>query len=116
MDVMENFIFGLQNIAYNISNTIFAIMRQHLVWGFAIGFGISTMVHLFLMTENPRHIPTILFHKQAKSFSQLAPRDANGSFQISYTQFQAEYNKTKTLFYLTLCAFLGVVIIALLRY
>lgn len=112
----NNFIFGLKAIALSIKFTILALIHHPMMWGFAIGFGASTLIHAFIISDNPRQIPMILRKPAPDSFKRLAPRLADGTYCIPYTQFQREYNRVRIVFYSTFLTFLGVIAIALVRY
>lgn len=113
---MDNFIFGLQSIAFTMRQTILALIQNQIVWGFAIGFAGSTIIHLLVSTEQPRHIPHILTKGASSAFNKVAQRDNSGMFLTSYTKFEQEYHRTRALIYTVILAFLGVMTIALIRY
>ncbi|MBU1167126.1 hypothetical protein KKC60_01815 [Patescibacteria group bacterium] len=113
---MDNFIFSLQNIAYNINITISALLRHQLIWGFALGFAASTLIHLFVITSNPRMLPTLITKKPAESFASLSTRNKKGTYDVPYSAFKREYDRVRIVLYSVLLAFLVVVIIALVRY
>lgn len=113
---MDNFIYGLQNIAHYINYNIILLFRHQLVWGFLFGFIVSTTIHLFIFFENPRHLPKILTKSAASSFHAIAPKNEKGTYLIPYSKFKREYHRIQIMFYLTVLAFLLVVVVALLRY
>lgn len=113
---MENIIFALQNVAINIQNTISVLLSRELVWGFAIGFLASTMIHLLIVSENPRLIPHILTKSKHKSFKHLSEKDKKGAYKWAYTTFQQEYDRVKMTFYAALLAFFLFATLALARY
>lgn len=112
---MDNFLFGLQALASTIHITIIALINHPLVWGFGIGFLISTVIHMLIITDVPHAIPFMVVSGPAESFLKIAPRDAKGAFQLSYTAFEKEHLRVRIAFYLALVAFLFVVGISLLR-
>lgn len=115
--VMDNLIYGLQSIGINAFRSVVAIIQHPVVWGFALGFGASTIVHLVISSENPSQLPQIALHKDtAQAFTKVAPRDARGNYMLSYTKFEEEFHRTRALLYTVILAFLGVTIIAMLRY
>lgn len=113
---MDNFIASLQSVAYAIKVTSLGIVRHDATWGFVTGFSTATGLYAFITSENPRNLPAILTKDPQTSFSQLAPRETGGTFEVSYTSFQREYNRVRIVFYLALFAFLILIAIALLRY
>jgi hypothetical protein len=113
---MENFIFGLQNSAYAIHHTILIIVRHQVVWGVALGIGIATLIHLLVSVEDPRHLPHMLTRSASASFDKLAPRNPDGTYQMSYSHFEHEYNRLRFVFYSAVLVFLIIVCISLLRY
>ena len=113
---MENFVFGLQALASDIKITTLALLRHQMMWGFGVGFVASTMVHAFVVTDNPRQIPAMLTRDTRDSFISVMPQAPDGTYQVSYTAFQRDYNRVRIIFYSLLLAFLAVVGIALLRY
>ncbi|MBI5654560.1 hypothetical protein HZC53_02845 [Candidatus Uhrbacteria bacterium] len=113
---MDNFLATIQSIAYAIKVTSLGIIRHQASWGFITGFSTATGLYAFITSENPRNLPAILTKDPQTSFSQLAPRAEGGTFQVSYTAFQREYNRVRLVFYLALFAFLILIAIAMLRY
>jgi len=111
-----NFIFSLQNIAANISNSSSLLIRNQLFLGFLLGYGIATVMYLFLVTENPRHVPTMILNSKSDSFQKISSRDGNGKFLLSYTTFEKDFNRLRIVIYSLLTIFLVIVAIALLFY
>mgnify|MGYP001579194709 CR=1 FL=1 len=114
--MLENFAFGIKALAYSIAFTVYAFLHHPVLWGFAIGFGASTLIHAFIVSDNPRAIKHILTKPAPDSFKRVAPRLADGTYCIPYSQFQREYNRVRIVFYSAFLVFLGVIGIALLRY
>lgn len=113
---MENFLFGIENIAYNINSTTLALLRHPLVWGFILGFSASSLIHLFVITDRPTMIPQMLRKKPKESFETIAKSDESNTYLISYTKYRQDVNKVRIVFYSALLAFLVVVIITLIRF
>lgn len=113
---MDNFFFGLQSIAFNMRQTILALIQNQIVLGFVIGFAGSTIIHLIVSTEQPSHIPHMLTKEISSAFTKVAKRDTSGMFLTSYTKFEQDYHRTRALIYTVILAFLGVMTIALIRY
>lgn len=113
---MQNFIFGLQNIAYSIQLTLTLMLRQQLIWGFVLGFAASTLVHLIVLSDHPEQLRYMLTQTAPESFLQLTDRQPNGTYTASYSYFRREHNRVRIIFYSTIFAFLVVVAIALLKY
>lgn len=113
---MENSIYALQSVALAIKGTILPLIQHPMIWGFAIGFGASTMIHLFLMSDNPRQLPTMISNNVTTSFDKLAPRNQEGSYSISYTEFSKQYSKVRMTFYSMVMAFFLLVVVAIVRY
>lgn len=113
---MDNFFFGLQSIAINMRQTLLALIQNQIIWGFIIGFAGSTIIHLFISTEQPKHIPHILTKEVSSAFTKVAKRNASGMFLTSYTKFEQDYHRTRALAYTVILAFLAVMVIALVRY
>lgn len=113
---MENFAFGIKALAYSIALTISALLHHPMLWGFAIGFSASTLIHAFIVSDNPRAIPQMLTKPAPDTFKRISPRLPDGTYCIPYSQFQREYNRVRVAFYSAFLAFLAVISIALLRY
>lgn len=113
---MDNFIFGIQNLAMNLNNTLFSLMRHQLVWGFAFGFAASTLIHFFVILDHPKYFPSFVRKPASECFVGIAPRKKDGTFEISYVAFQREYNRIRVVFYSTLMSFFLALTIVLLRF
>ncbi|MDP3970211.1 MAG: hypothetical protein Q8P90_00765 [bacterium] len=113
---MENFILGIQANARELSLMLKYFARFELFWGFAIGFFVSTIAHGFIISDNPKHIPTILFSDNAVSFEKLYKKDKEGSYLSSYSTFVKIVDKVKFIFSLSIFLFVFIVFISLIRY
>ncbi|MBI4250219.1 hypothetical protein HY622_01375 [Candidatus Uhrbacteria bacterium] len=112
---MDNFIYGIHAVSTTIKPIVFAVVNHPLMWGFGLGFLASTMIHLFIVTDIPHAIPVMVRKGPIESFQKVAPKNEKGDYLISYTDFQKEHLRVRIAFYLTILAFLFVVILALLR-
>ena len=113
---MDQFTFSVQALATSLKLTTLALLRHQVMWGFSLGFVASTLVYAFIVSENPRSLPTLLTQNERDSFLALANKTPQGTFKTSFLNFQREYNKMRFIFYTAVLAFLVVVAIALLRY
>lgn len=112
---MENFLFGVQALGTSIRITSIALINHPLAWGFGIGFFVSTLIHMLIITDVPHNIPTMVTKGAAESFQKISPRNQKGGFELSYTAFQKEHLRVRIAFYLALLALLFVIAISLLR-
>lgn len=78
--------------------TVRQIAQYQLFWGFASGFFVSTIVHGFLITENPKNIPTMLFKDKAISFQKVNKRAEDQPFKASFFLFSKDVDKVKLTF------------------
>lgn len=113
---MENFLYGLSSIARGMQHSIFAMFEHQLVWGFALGFAASTIIHILVTSDQPRHIPHMLTKDKFAAFGKISPKAPDGTFLMSYSKFEHEYHHIRALSYTVLMAFLVVMIIATVRY
>ena len=113
---MENFIIGLQAIFSGTVLTVRQIAQYQLFWGFASGFLVSTIVHGFLITENPKHIPTMLFKDKATSFQNIYPRNEDQPYKASFFLFSQNVDKVKLTFGLGAVLFVLLLIIVLITF
>lgn len=105
---MDNFIFGLQNLWSNIGNTALQLFQHQLVWGFAIGFVVSTIVHLLIMSDHPKRIPHILTKSLRDSYKHLNPKDSKAKHYKSLHHFKLEYHRVHISTLLTIFAMMAV--------
>lgn len=113
---MDNFILGIQALAYGINLTIGTILQLELFWGFAIGFFVSTLIHAFLISEHPRNIPKLLFYDIGTSFQQLSHRAKNGTYTSSFSHFMHMAETVKLLFALSFLLSMLIIFLALIRF
>lgn len=112
---MENFIYGIQSAGETMRLTFLALIHHPIMWGFGFGFLASTFIHLFIITDIPHTIPTMVTNSATESFRKIVQKDAGESYTPSYTAFQKEHTRVRIAFYLAVTAFLGVAILALLK-
>lgn len=113
---MNNFVFGIQALARGLSQTITIIASYQLFWGFAFGFFVSTVVHIFLITDSPRHLPAMLLMDKGKSFEKIHKATSSGTYQVSYSQFSKMVDKVKIVFGLAVVLFFFIIIVSLFKY
>lgn len=113
---MDNFFFGLHSLGFGMYHNIIIILQHQLVWGFVLGFAASTIVHLLVSTEQPKHIPHMLTKTLPGAFLEIAPKNSKGTYELSYTKFEHEYHHVRAIFYSVILAFLIVMAIAMVRY
>jgi len=112
---MTNFFYGIQANLYSLSITVKNATQYQLLWGFALGFFASTLVHAFLITENPAHLPVMLFNSKSQSFLKINKPNESGSFQVSYQKFSQTVDKVKFVFAVAVVFFLFIIFLALLK-
>jgi hypothetical protein len=113
---MDNFVLGLQAIYSGAILTIRQITQYQLFWGFASGFFVSTIVHGFLITENPKHIPTMLFEDKAVSFQKINARTEDQPYNASFFLFSKNVDKIKLTFGIGAILLFTLFIIALISF
>ena len=113
---MANFTLGIQAALYNLQSVVYSALQFPLFWGFALGFLISTLVHAFLMSEHPAHVPIILMHKTHRSFEKIYGKEADPEGgDLEYELFAKMAMVTKFVFALSVLVFLLVVLWATVR-
>jgi len=113
---MNNFIFGVDAVLFSMSTIIKSLIRYPLFWGFAVGFLVSTLVHGFLISGNPKHVPVILFNENSASFQKLHKQKKNGLYTNSYSDFLKIAERVKLVFSLAFLLFASIVLLALLKF
>lgn len=113
---MGNLLLGLQAIAHSINVTVIALLHHPVVWGFALGFAASTGTHLVVVGGNPRHTYHMLTKPPDRCYGLVCPPALDGTVARSYEDFCHDHHRVRLLSYTTALAFLGVVLVALLRY
>ena len=112
---MENFILGIQSVTTGMGQSIKGVGQYSIFWGFAFGFLVSTLMHGFLMTENPRDVPTMLLRSSANSFEKIHKKGENGSYEMSYNTFVKTANNVKFIFGLSFLLFVLIILVAMFR-
>lgn len=112
---MENFIFGIQSLTTGMAQAILSVSQYSLFWGFAFGFFVSTLMHGFLITENPRQVPSMLLRSSAKGFEQLHKKGQSGAYEVSYAGYMKKASHVKFVFGAALTVFAIIVLVAMLQ-
>lgn len=110
-----NFLYGLQNIAINFEDSIVILAGHQAVWGFVLGFATSTIIHLLVITKDPKELAHIITKDAMQSYQSTTEQKEDGTYTKSYAEYQQQYSRVKSVFYLTILVFLVVTGIALLR-
>ncbi len=113
---MDNFIFGVGAIARGISQSLKGVSQYNLIWGFGLGFLVSTLVHGFIMSESPKDLPTVLFKDKMQSFQKISSQSEDGTYTKSFSSFGKFVDKVKLFFGVSFFIFAIVVLIAVLKF
>lgn len=111
---MDNFLLGIQSVTTGMAQSIRGVGQYSLFWGFAFGFLVSTLMHGFLITENPRNVPTMLLRSSADGFEKLHKKGDSGSYEVSYQTFVKTSNNVKFIFGVSFLIFAAIVLVAML--
>lgn len=101
--------YGIEAITLHLKSILISFFYHQLVLGFVIGFIAATGIYALLLAEEPKHIPIILAHKQNVCFQKIATKNPDGTYATSYTEFEKNYNRVKTLFYASVLVFLLII-------
>jgi hypothetical protein len=113
---MNNLLFALQNSWLNFAQTVGVFAANPGVWGFVLGFGASTIIHLLVVADNPRSVAHIITKDMSVSYNTLAERKSDGTYETSYSQFEKEYNRVRIIFFSALLALIAALGIASVRF
>lgn len=95
---MDNFFYGLQAVIVGAIDLIRRITTYKLFWGFSLGFLTSTILHGFLLSDQPRHVVAMVLKDPATSFQKVFPADAKKTFRHSYQAYVKRVGKMKLVF------------------
>mgnify|MGYP001588506784 FL=1 len=98
---MDNFFFGLQAVMVGTIDLVRRIFAYKVFWGFAFGFFVSTVFHAFLLSDNPRHIATMLLKDHASGFQKLYQPDTKNVYHHSFRDYMKQVDKMKFTFSLS---------------
>lgn len=115
MDI-PNLVFGLQSIAHSMNVTLLALAYHPLLWGVAIGFALSTAMHAVIVSRSPRHYYHMLTKPSEHAYKLIHGKTKNDNLRLSLEEFQRDHLHIRTLFYLTVLAFLVVLLVAIVKY
>ncbi len=113
---MDNFFFGLQSVSYGTIDMARQITKYQLFWGFTLGFVVSTVVHGFLLTDNPKDVPLMVLRDKATSFQKIHTREEGKPYKQSFHQYSKNVIQLKTMFALGGLFILLVILIATLSF
>ncbi|MFC1618024.1 hypothetical protein ACFL2B_01965 [Patescibacteria group bacterium] len=115
---MDNFFFGIIAAGRSLGLMVESMVQYQLVWGFAIGFIVSGLMHAFLVTERPRSIPALLFKDKAKAFEEIMDKERGeeGTYVSSYSSFKRLAGRTRLIFALSLLIFMIIILVSILSF
>jgi|GEM_PF-1305776 len=116
MKFIYNFIFGAYGIGRGIEDSILFLIHQPLLWGFAIGFLLASILHSLLICEHPKHYLHVIVSSNEKSFKTMCPPALNGSYKVSYFYYSKIANGIKIFFSLSMLIFIFIIFLSLLRF
>jgi hypothetical protein len=95
----DNFFYGLQAILSGIVDALRVALTFKLFWGFVLGFLVSTIVHAFLVADNVKHLPTMMFNDTSVSFQKIYPRAQDTPYEHSFALYAKNVDRLKSVFY-----------------
>lgn len=113
---LDYFLFGIDANMQSMVDTIRSIAQYQLFWGFTSGFVVATIIHGFLLTGNPRHLPQMLIADAATSFKSIHTPKQDGSYSVSFSQFTKTVDKIKFVFGLAFILCILLIFVALFRF
>lgn len=110
---MRNFVLGMGAILESVLLLLEQTTKYQVFWGFLIGFFVSTVFYGFLITDRPRHIPSVLFEDKAKSFQRLYSRAADQAYHRSFYEFSQKADRLKAVFLLAVLFLILLILITI---
>lgn len=95
----DNFFFGIQGTLASVLDTLRVVSSFPMFIGFIIGFLAASIIHGLLTAERASHLPSMILHDPAVSFSKVYPAATDGTFTNSYADYSRNVQKMKTVFY-----------------
>ncbi len=112
--MLNNFFFGLQSLATNILEFGRQLSNYELFWGFSIGFLVSTMVHVFLLSEDRRYACGMILKKRLQSFEHRYPPEERLNAPQLFEEHNERVTQLRSTFLLVLLLFVFVLLIAVI--
>jgi len=113
---MDNFFFGLQAVSSGGIDLLHRITAYKMFWGFALGFLVSTLLHGFLLTDNPKDLPDMLLKDKATSFQKIYPQDEKNVYHQSFQSYIQKVDKIKFVFATAALLFILIALLVLLTW
>lgn len=114
---MDSILFWFENIGSNILSTARLLVHHPIVWGFGIGFGVSTLIHVLIISDKVAHIGPILTKSSQDSYAYLhGSTESNGSPALPFERFKKQYHHIRIGVLSVVLVALLIIIFALVRY
>lgn len=107
---MENFIFGLQNIGVNLVSLFGYLLANQLFWGFCIGFGVSTILHIVIVSGGVQNATRVLVSSAENSYPKVIPSDTSHPDYKTFEQFLRVHSRARSIALVGLIAFVMVIL------
>lgn len=111
---MENFIFGIQGVFLGFQGTLDVVTQYGGLVPFILGFVSSTLIHGFVIADDPRMVPMMVMNDAAVSFEKMNTLDG-GHYQQSYSEHTNQVQKIKSLFRIAIGLLVLLLLFALIR-
>ena len=102
------------SVGYDIRLFTESVIGKPIIIGFIFGILFATLIIGFIITSNPRHIPTILRYSPYDGFQKIGHRATDGTYQTSFTEFMKHHTRVRMVTSAAITAFSILIIIALL--
>ncbi len=77
------------------THTISVLVHHQATIGFFLGFIVSTIIHLVIMSDNPGRIPHLVTKSLEDSYEHLNPLDPTHPDHKPLHQFKHEYHRVR---------------------
>lgn len=110
---MDNFIHGTWALMRSLSLYLHMLTEYQVLWGFVIGFFVAVFIQIFILTENPKHLPTLLIYNAEKSFEKLNQENQYHLTRDQHSKLSTDLKLTTTTMF---SLFFIIVLISMLRF
>lgn len=101
----ENLQLGILALTTDMRLFFLSLFQNNVFLGFLLGLVIALLITGFILTQNPRNIPTMLRYSSFDSFQRISSRAKDGTYDMAYSAYLKMYSQIRMLFLIAFIAF-----------
>lgn len=103
--MLNNFTYGVVALAKDTQIFLTGVLSNTMFSGFLTGCILTLIVIGFILSEDPKHIPTMIRYSCEEGFQKISGKDKGSSCILSYHIYQKIHTRVRIFMFLSFISF-----------